>query len=340
MRKIWQSLSCFFLLSVLVPAFAITIDRLIVFGDSTSDNGNLYRFTEGAHLVYATPVIPKNPPYYQGRFSNGPVWVENLAQALNVPLDDYAYGGAWVEPYADSKQMVPFNLSMQIDFYLVESLLDFNRANHLYVISAGANDYTQGRSNVDYATTNTVNTMQALIEGLIVYGAKNFLILNLPDLSYIPEVTRQGPEFAAQMSAVSQLHDQKFTDMVNRLVQKYKEVKFISIDLRNYYDDIRLHPEKYALKNVSDSCYSGGYFSPPTQQIATIAQKINLQLEQNISLREAYLISEAVQRGAKPCVNPDEYLFWDHVHPSRVVHRIFAKLMLNELHAQGIEGKV
>src|SRR5437588_8056906 len=57
--------------------------RLVVFGDSLSDNGNLFALTG----------FPP-APYYMGRFSNGPVWVEDLAQYLDVPLDDYAFGGA------------------------------------------------------------------------------------------------------------------------------------------------------------------------------------------------------------------------------------------------------
>src|SRR5881394_3305387 len=57
------------------------------FGDSLSDIGNFYRLSGG----YPTP------PYYQGRFCNGPLWVEYLSADLGMqykPEDNYAVAGA------------------------------------------------------------------------------------------------------------------------------------------------------------------------------------------------------------------------------------------------------
>jgi hypothetical protein len=59
------------------------ISRLVMFGDSLSDNGNLFRFT-------GEPA----PPYWEGRFSNGPTYAEQLANELGAKLDDLAFGGA------------------------------------------------------------------------------------------------------------------------------------------------------------------------------------------------------------------------------------------------------
>ena len=60
------------------------ITNVVTFGDSVSDNGNTFRLTLGR--------IPP-PPYYKGRFSNGPVWVEYLADYLHAKLHDFAFGG-------------------------------------------------------------------------------------------------------------------------------------------------------------------------------------------------------------------------------------------------------
>jgi phospholipase/lecithinase/hemolysin len=85
-------------------AAARPFDELIVFGDSWSDNGNARILSEGL-------AVP--PPYFGGRFSNGPLWVERLAERLHLghPTEsspapapslaggtNYAFGGAQAGP--------------------------------------------------------------------------------------------------------------------------------------------------------------------------------------------------------------------------------------------------
>ena len=68
-------------------------DALYVFGDSYCDVGNIFVATGGAEPA---------APYYNGRFSNGPIWLDHVAGFLGLPLKpsilggtDYAFGGAW-----------------------------------------------------------------------------------------------------------------------------------------------------------------------------------------------------------------------------------------------------
>ncbi|WP_416666620.1 SGNH/GDSL hydrolase family protein [Egbenema bharatensis] len=63
--------------------------KVIAFGDSTTDIGNSFLLTAG--------LLPPSPPYAEGRFSNGPVAVEFLADSLGLNLDlttNFAVGGA------------------------------------------------------------------------------------------------------------------------------------------------------------------------------------------------------------------------------------------------------
>ena len=71
------------LLAMTSFATAGVFTAVIAYGDSLSDNGNLYA---------ATGYPPY--PYWNGRFSNGPVTVEYLANSLHSPLLDFAWGGA------------------------------------------------------------------------------------------------------------------------------------------------------------------------------------------------------------------------------------------------------
>jgi len=72
---------------------AAPIDAIYVFGDSLTDVGNIYTVTGGT-----TP----GAPYVAGQFTNGNVWVQDLASSLGLSAlkpsllggTDYAYGTA------------------------------------------------------------------------------------------------------------------------------------------------------------------------------------------------------------------------------------------------------
>ncbi len=93
----------------LPPAKALPVDftTMYVFGDSLSDIGNVFSLSGGAVPPSAQPDLH----YYSGRFSNGPVWVDSLAQTMGISdfkpsltatsadftanhSIDFAYGGA------------------------------------------------------------------------------------------------------------------------------------------------------------------------------------------------------------------------------------------------------
>jgi outer membrane lipase/esterase len=90
-------------------------EQIVVFGDSLSDSGNA------------------------GRFSNGPVWVEYLAERLGLVLQpsraggsNYAVGGARLDPQSGSN-----SLRAQADAYLRCSRAS---SGALYIVYGGAND--------------------------------------------------------------------------------------------------------------------------------------------------------------------------------------------------------
>ena len=108
--------------------------RLVVFGDSLSDSGNLFGLTG----------FPPAPFYWMGRFSNGPTWVENLASYLDAPLENYAVAGANTD---DTNNQGPFpgiraQIGNSTTGYISTHPVADDRV--LYVIWGGANDYLSG----------------------------------------------------------------------------------------------------------------------------------------------------------------------------------------------------
>jgi hypothetical protein len=103
-----------------------------VFGHSLSDNGNLF-------ALLGQPTAP----YWDGHFSNGPTYAEQLAQLLHVPLNDFAFGGAEASDTSPpvTHEPLPINLSDQIAHYIAQlngsSAPSGNDGTH----NIGSNDY-------------------------------------------------------------------------------------------------------------------------------------------------------------------------------------------------------
>lgn len=300
--------ACLFSLSVQ----AATINKIIVFGDSLSDNGNIYALTNYA--------IPKNPPYFQGRFSNGPVWIESLARNMGINVENkdqfsvYAYAGAWGADESPRDEMALVNLAWEVSEYIGVEASHGIPSQTLITIWIGSNDYLSGRYDTDpeKSTSATVSSIQNNIEYLIQNGAKHFLIVNLSDLGTTPKAYAQGAQFAARLSLLSRLHNQKLAAMLAKLRMQHPDVQLLGFDLIPHFNDLLLHPEKYHLINLKDACYDGDYGS----------------------------LDGTENKTYQLCSNPNEYIYWDFVHPSKTIHDNLANIIQTFLKENKIEVRV
>ena len=149
------------------------IKDIYVFGDSLSDNGNLFTITGFA---------PPSPPYFDGRFSNGPVWVEYLDGMLpRATLNDFAVGGAFSDTRNSNGLGLPGVLT-QVDSFLFTG----PQLNHrdLCIVWSGANNYIFDLGGSDPSTV--VDDVSAAIVSLEEAGCQSFLIPNLPNIGESP----------------------------------------------------------------------------------------------------------------------------------------------------------
>lgn len=72
-NRVWTSTTAIFLglSSLCASAATPKYDNLIVFGDSYCDVGDIFAATGGAEA---------RAPYFNGRFSNGPIWLDHVAE--------------------------------------------------------------------------------------------------------------------------------------------------------------------------------------------------------------------------------------------------------------------
>jgi phospholipase/lecithinase/hemolysin len=153
-------------------------DKLVIFGDSHSDTGNVYELTH--HTV------PPVPPHYKGRFCNGPIWIDQL-NFINKSI--YAYGSAttdnnFVQGYImDAILSVP-GIKQQVSMYLNDiknNPVNFKRI--LYIIFVSGNDFFFDPS---MTGPQIVNSLMNAIKDLLTVGGKNFLFFNIPPVQKIP----------------------------------------------------------------------------------------------------------------------------------------------------------
>jgi phospholipase/lecithinase/hemolysin len=179
------------LASMAAPAATPTYANLYVFGDSYCDVGNIFAATGGA--------FPP-PPYYNGRFSNGPIWLDHVAGFLGVPFKasllggtDYAFGGAWVTaPQPIPGGFIP-SVPQQVELYLGEHGGKAD-PNALYVIEGGGNDILDTTIGTPSALAYQIAMGIVASEQMLRQaGARHFVIPNLFNVAILPAAAAKPP---------------------------------------------------------------------------------------------------------------------------------------------------
>jgi cholinesterase len=221
------------LMATTTVARASSYASLIVYGDSLSDNGNLYHATGS----------PPSPPYYMGRFSNGPVAAEQLSTDLGVPLYDFAVGGATsgVGNYFDGGSQTAlgaFGLpGMQLELDLSAPLLASPLvSSSLFLVWGGANDFLTGGSPLA-AEQNIVS----IVDTLEADGAEHILVPGLPDLGLTPDFAGYAPATA-------------YSDAFNTALQANLPAGATYFDTNGLLNQIEADPGAYGLTDVTDPC--------------------------------------------------------------------------------------
>ena len=301
-------------LSVAAPAALAQgtppFSRLIVFGDSLSDTGNVSNITDDKFNVrYPSGETGFN--YDDGRFTNGPdtdpnevaydgVWHEQLARVfLGLPRAkpstddglDYAYGGATTKdgtkdvtvvsnpiPFGGGRLTITIkNMGRQVDDFLGRNPQPDPAA--LYIVWGGGNDLFNDPSaeNVTDATTR----IPALVERLARAGAVNFLVPNVPPLGAVPNYNGDAEASARLNQASSDFRDQlvvKLDALQDRLKVEGIPFKIYRLDVYGLFQQFAVLPAAYNFTNITEPVQGNG----------------DAQAER--------------------------YLFWDNVHPTTGGH--------------------
>lgn len=205
-----------------LPSF----DALFAFGDSLSDLGNDFIGTRALGIVPAIPPSTSpNRAYFNGRFSNGPIAIEYLWYLLSqrppmtpgalkpflasptIPSRgglSFAFGGTGTGAITDLGGFSAPGLTGQVALFAAADRVRNAPTKSLYVVFSGANDYLTptGQPSID----GTVGNIIRAVRTLYLTGARDIMVLNLPDLGAVPMVSRD-PELSELLTVLSQGHN-------------------------------------------------------------------------------------------------------------------------------------
>ncbi|KAA8522642.1 hypothetical protein F0562_012997 [Nyssa sinensis] len=311
---------------------------MYVFGDSLTDNGNNNYLNSFAKANY----VPYGVDFYEGpsgRFCNGRTIVDYLGDLLELP-----YPPAFANPFATGKNILRgvnyasaaagildetgknlgerFSLSQQVENFetslnqlkrqMSEQELRQHLAKSLVVIILGSNDYINNYlipslyptsyiyNSKDYANL-LIEHYTSQISALHSLGLRKFFLGGVGPLGCIPNQLATGlsppgkcVSFVNDMLAMFNL---RLRSLVDQLNTQHPDAIFVYGNTYRAFSDILDNATTYGF-NVTDRGCCG--IGRNQGQITCLPFSV-------------------------PCLNRNQYIFWDAFHPTQAANQILAR---------------
>ncbi len=210
------------------PTAAASFSGLVVFGDSLSDTGNA------------------------GRFTNGPVWVESVAEALGLDLRPALVGGTNYAVGGARAQGGVIDILSQTKRFLAQREAD---PDALYVVFGGANDLLASACDADDqgVAREAAAAIGSAIERLTKAGAVHVLVPNLPDIGRAPVVRAQGAGCVGTARALTRVYNAAL-DRVLMEAEREGGVRLLRLDAFALAEGLFADPQKAGFRDVTTPC--------------------------------------------------------------------------------------
>jgi outer membrane lipase/esterase len=283
-------------------ASAQQYNRAIIFGDSLSDNGNIATANGG--------VVPNYLPLTLTRFSNGPVWTEQLFGPAtnffttvnpNAGNVDFAFGGS----RTTGPQTPGPTTQEQIGSYLVRG--GTFAQGDLVTLWAGANNIFQALPVAAATPATALTTMTGVANGaaadvaaqvgqLAGAGARTIVVVNLPSFATVPQFA--GGPAAGLAGASTGAFNTALAANLAATSAANPGANIITMDTAGLFTAIQANPGAFGFANATQACV----------------------------LTPACVGNPAVW---------NTFAFWDGVHPTQAGHAIIAATAAQYLSAPG-----
>ncbi|MGK7887972.1 MAG: SGNH/GDSL hydrolase family protein, partial [Leptolyngbyaceae cyanobacterium] len=270
---------------------------LFVFGDSLSDISEFFTLTQG--------IFPPSPPYFNGRFANGPVTVDQLAEQLGInhtEATNFALAGALTDRTNSNSDLVPTlelgGLLDQIDQFSSQAGALGGDARDLYFIWAGANNILGLIANPVDDPLAVVNQaaldIASAVSSLVATGAETMIVALSPNVGRLPLSLEAN--VLESFTSLTMAFNTALTNTLTSLEATLAGTNIVLVDLFATSEAIAQDPTEFGFTNIT----------------------------------VPYLSLEATP----PTPDPDSFFFWDSVHPTTASHRLFTETTYDSLITQ------
>ncbi len=283
--------------------YAKYFDIITVFGGSYADLGMGYLISTAGP---PNSPIPPTPPYFEGKFSDGPLYLEYLPKLIdaNYPLLSVAVGGATTG--TDNAEDVTNirglgGVATQIDRFKTT----FQRINpkSLTILEAGLDNFIllieQGEitnpAAVIESVETTISDLKSDIYGIKQLGAGQIVLFTLPDPKSVPIFQGYPPQLIVTL--------QEMVDVVNFELKQLPKTKNKDVFIYDFYQIANDVLTEYAI--------AGGNITDHTLTITSI---------------DPYVV---IENGP----SPSNLAYWDGIHFTSQIQSILAKYISSVLNA-------
>ncbi|XP_030466631.2 GDSL esterase/lipase 5-like [Syzygium oleosum] len=314
---------------------------LFIFGDSINDAGtNNYINTTAFFRANFPPYGETFFRYPTGRFSDGRLIVDFIAEYANLPLippylqikdDEFIRGANFASAGAgalvDTFEGFVMDLKMQLkQLEQLERKLKKEMGSKkakgiikegVYLISIGSNDYGvallynpalfQSLSMEEYVGM-VIGNITTVLQGIYKVGGRKFAMIGIGKIGCVPGLrllTRNGA-CSDEANKLAKLHNVALAAILAKLETQLQGFEYSYFDYYTSGSERIQYPSKYGFKEAKTACCGLG----PYRGNSTCGG----------------------QRGVKEyslCRHPEKYMFFDAYHASERANRQFAHLMWN-----------
>jgi phospholipase/lecithinase/hemolysin len=284
------------------PRGAGKVSNLVIFGDSLSDNGNLFAITGG---------LEPAAPWWEGRFSNGPTYAEQLPALLGVKdakVQNYAYGGA----RSVTGNPIPIDLDSQVQRFIASLHGGKAPKGTEAVLYIGNNDYlnyTPSAANPpDAEIAAVVGNIQKSIQTLAANGVSKIVVFTLPHFSITPAGQAlaasgaAGAALVAGADAIIDANNAALKQLVAADNAAGLDVKLV--DAAVFGDAVAADSRAFGFKDVSVPIFTG---------------------------------DDNTLTGVTSVYAPNEIAFTNDIHPTYAAHGVQAAFAAATLNASNVE---